>query len=190
MKSTTDRTNAVHAIADWIRQESQAGRIVPDSGILHQLADWNLCSFPSTVREDFLGLLKEAMNENEDLHELGTGNGARYYYSSTFMTESYATILCQKQGDPLHVIAANVRLNSSVYPRPVPLDIFTEPPFDFTRQEIRDCLDRMGAETEFCDIALTTTSSSRVFLYSAIHLEPGHASMLAEWLDVGQQDNP
>jgi hypothetical protein len=27
-------------------------------------------------------------------------------------------------------------------------------------------------------------------LYSALHLEPEYASMLAEWLDVGQFNNP
>jgi hypothetical protein len=29
-----------------------------------------------------------------------------------------------------------------------------------------------------------------VFLYSTRHLDPDHASMLAEWLDVGQYRNP
>jgi len=29
-----------------------------------------------------------------------------------------------------------------------------------------------------------------VFLYSTRHLETDHAAMLAEWLDVGQFENP
>jgi hypothetical protein len=37
---------------------------------------------------------------------------------------------------------------------------------------------------------MTMTSASSVFLYSTLYLEPAHASMLAEWLDVGQFDNP
>jgi hypothetical protein len=48
----------------------------------------------------------------------------------------------------------------------------------------------MQGEKEYLDIASTTTSSSRVFLYSTLHLEPDHAEMLAEWLDVGQFENP
>ena len=48
----------------------------------------------------------------------------------------------------------------------------------------------MGGEEEYRDIVSTTTSTSRVFLYSTLHLEPDHASMLAEWLDVGQSNNP
>jgi hypothetical protein len=48
----------------------------------------------------------------------------------------------------------------------------------------------MRAEERYLDIASTTTSSPRVFLYSTMHLEPDHAAMLAEWLDVGQFENP
>jgi len=106
------------------------------------------------------------------------------------MTETYAMILLQKQGDPLRLIAETVRENSAVYPRPVPLDIFTQPPFDLTRQEVLNDLERMAAEDEYRDIVPTTTSASRVFLYSTLHLEPEYASMLAEWLDVGQFNNP
>ena len=99
-------------------------------------------------------------------------------------------ILLQKQGDPLRLIAEIVRQSSEVYPRPVPLDIFTQPPFDLTHQEAQNRLERMAAEKEYRDIAVTTTSTSRVFLYSTLHLETEHASMLAEWLDVGQFNNP
>ena len=106
------------------------------------------------------------------------------------MTETYAMILLQKLGDPLRLIAETVRENSAVYPRPVPLDIFTQPPFDLTRQEVLNDLERMAAEDEYRDIVPTTTSASRVFLYSTLHLEPEYASMLAEWLDVGQFNNP
>jgi len=48
----------------------------------------------------------------------------------------------------------------------------------------------MQAEEAYRDIASTTTSSSRVLLYSTLHLETDHAEMLAEWLDVGQFENP
>ena len=40
------------------------------------------------------------------------------------------------------------------------------------------------------DIARTATSASGCYLYSTRHLEPDHAAVLAEWLDVGQFDNP
>jgi len=175
------------AIVSMIRQESEAGRLISGSEILHRLADQ---SCPPLQEEEFGNLLKNVLGVNEDLHELAVGSGPPYFYSSLFMTGAYAAILLQKQGDPLRLIVETVRQNSADYTRPVPLDIFTQSPFDLTQQEVLNDLERLEAMEEFCDIARTTTSASSVFLYSTLYLEPGHASMLAEWLDVGQFDNP
>jgi hypothetical protein len=48
----------------------------------------------------------------------------------------------------------------------------------------------MEQQAEYRDIARTITSIGTVFLYSNQYLDPDHASMLAEWLDVGQANNP
>jgi hypothetical protein len=48
----------------------------------------------------------------------------------------------------------------------------------------------MDGQEEYEDIARTTTSIGTVYLYSTRHLEPDYASTLAEWLDVGQANNP
>jgi hypothetical protein len=175
------------AIVSMIRQESEAGRLISGAEILHRLADRGR---PELQEEEFTSLLKSALGANEDLHELAAGSGPPYFYSSLFMTGAYAMILLQKQGDPLRLIAQTVRKNSADYTRPVPLDLFTQPPFDLTRQEVLNDLERMEAMEEFRDIAMTMTSASSVFLYSTFYLESGHASMLAEWIDVGQFDNP
>jgi hypothetical protein len=58
------------------------------------------------------------------------------------------------------------------------------------QEEILTCLEKMSDQKEYQDIAQTTTSTGTVFLYSDIYLDPGYASMLAEWLDVGQFNNP
>jgi hypothetical protein len=175
------------AIAAMIRQESEAGRLISGAWIFHRLADQDRCFLQV---EGFGSLLKIVLTANEDLHELAAGDGSRHYYSSTFMTGSYVAILLQKQGDPLQLIAQTVRQNSADCSRPVPLALFAHSPFDLTQQEVLNDLERMEALEEFRDIARTTTSASSVFLYSTLYLEPGHASMLAEWLDVGQFDNP
>jgi hypothetical protein len=175
------------AIVSMIRQESEAGRLISGSEILQRLADQRR---PPLQEEEFASLLKKVLGANEDLHELAVGNGPRHFYSSLFMTGAYAMILLQKRGDPLRLIAQTVRQNSSDYTRPVPLDLFTLPPFDLKHQEVLSDLERMEAMEEYSDIAMTMTSASSVFLYSTLYLEPGHASMLAEWIDVGQFDNP
>jgi hypothetical protein len=182
---------AARAIAAMIRQSSEASQLIAESEILRRMADQHLLiSQAADPAEEVGDILKKVVDGSEDLHELAAQDGSRRYYSSHFMTETYAMILLQKQGDPLRLIAETVRENSAVYPRPVPLDIFTQPPFDLTRQEVLNDLERMAAEEEYRDIVPTTTSASRVFLYSTLHLEPEYASMLAEWLDVGQFNNP
>jgi hypothetical protein len=182
---------AARAIAAMIRQSSEASQLIAESEILPRMADQHLfISQAADPAEEVGDILKKVVDGSEDLHELAAQDGSRRYYSSHFMTETYAMILLQKLGDPLRLIAETVRENSAVYPRPVPLDIFTQPPFDLTRQEVLNDLERMAAEEEYRDIVPTTTSASRVFLYSTLHLEPEYASMLAEWLDVGQFNNP
>jgi hypothetical protein len=68
--------------------------------------------------------------------------------------------------------------------------MFTNSPFDLDPEEIQACLVRMTGPSDYKDICQTTTSIGNVFLYSTLHLEPGYAAMLAEWLDVGQANNP
>ena len=181
--------SAAGAVAAMIRQSSKGGQLISEAEILGRLDDQHLLPSPAEGRA--VGtLLEKLVEESGDLKELAGQDGARSYYSSNFMTEAYARLLLQKKGDRLRLIAETVRENSALYPRPVPLDLFTKPPFELTLQEVLNDLERMAGEEEYRDIVSTRTSTSRVFLYSTLHLEPDHASMLAEWLDVGQSNNP
>ena len=182
---------AERSIALMIRKSSEAGQLISEADILRRATEQCFLNPPvADPTEGVQSILREVVGQSEDLHQLSAGDGARHYYSSQFMTRAYALILLQNQGDPLHLIASIVRENSALYPRPVPLDIFTQPPFAPGREEVLNDLERMAAEEKYQDIMSTKTSASRVFLYSTLHLEPEHASMLAEWLDVGQFENP
>ena len=182
---------ASQAIVVMIRKSSEAGQLISDSEILRRLVDQQLLTSPAEKRaEEARAILEKILGESEDLNDLTTQDGSRSFYSSRFMTEAYATILLRKQGDSLRFIAEIVRQNSEVYPRPVPLELFTHPPFDLSPEEVLSNLERMAAQEEYRDIVPTTTSASRMFLYSTRYLESEHASMLAEWLDVGQANNP
>jgi hypothetical protein len=48
----------------------------------------------------------------------------------------------------------------------------------------------MAGSADYQDIAQTTSSIGTVFLFSRLYLEPDYASMLAEWIDVGQAKSP
>jgi hypothetical protein len=186
-----EREAAAQAVGAMIRQSSEAGQLAAESEILRRVAEPHLLTLSASDAAEEAGrILRKGLGGSEDLHELIAQDGTRRYYSSHYMTEAYATILLRKQGDPLRLIAETVRENSAAYPRPVPLDIFTQPPFAFSREEVFQYLERMAAKGEYSDIVPTTTSASRMFLYSTIHLEADYASMLAEWIDVGQLDNP
>ena len=182
---------AAQAIVGMIRKSSEAGQLISESEILRRLLDQQLLISPAGDQPDEARtILEKALVGNTDLNNIAAQEGSRYFYSTHFMAEAYAMILLRKQGDSLRFIAEIVRQNSEVYPRPVPLELFTKPPFDLTQQELLDRLKRMAAEEEYRDIVTTTTSASRMFLYSTHYLETDHASMLAEWLDVGQANNP
>ena len=188
-----DRKEARQAAADIIRTGSKAGHLVSGPEIQTQLIEVDLLGSeggePST-RASLESLLKEAVAENEDLREiLGTDRVLRYF-SLEFLSESYARLLSLKQGDPLDLIAETVREDSARYPRPTPIETFQDPPFDLTTDRIQACLTQMAGQASYEDIAQARSSAGAVFLYSTRHLDPTHASMLAEWMDVGQFNSP
>ena len=179
------------AIAQTIREQSETGQLIPFEEIWTELVRaGHVTQEANSEMTDFKAILGEVVQESADLQEISTENGTAHYYSTRSLRETYAGILITKEEGHLRVIAQVVRDNSKIYPRPVPLDMFTMSPFDLTQEEILDCLAKIGEQEEYEDIARTTTSVGTVFLYSSRHLEPDYAFTLAEWLDVGQVNNP
>ena len=179
------------AIVYLVREKSREGQLVSREEIFKCLVD---ATAPALSREEeantFETALIEVMERNEDLKEVVDPGGASHYYSAQYMSEGYAGILLRKRESPLVMIAGIVRENSAVYPRPIPLDAFKERPFEMTEAEIHACLEHMAGMDGLKDICQTTTSIGTVFLFSSLHLDQDHAVMLAEWLDVGQFQNP
>jgi hypothetical protein len=188
----SNRETAILVATRIIREKSKEGRFVLTQEVLSELLNRGFLELEK--EEDCFAeassILEETVNRNEDLRERKGKDGLSRYYSSLSMSQAYATLLTQKEEDLLLMMAQVIRENSAIYPRPVPLDIFIRSPFDLTQEEIFECLKKMGQEPEYQDIAQATTSIGTIFLYSNQHLDPGHASMLAEWLDVGQANNP
>ena len=188
----SSREPAILVATSIIREKSKEGRFVLTEDVLSELL--NRGFLESEKEEDRFAetssILEETLHRNEDLRERKGKDGLPRFYSSPAMSEAYATLLTRKEEDLLLMMAEVIRENSAIYPRPVPLDLFMGPPFDLTQEKILDCLRKMEQQAEYRDIAQTTTSIGTIFLYSTRHLEPDHASMLAEWLDVGQTNNP
>lgn len=186
-----ERELAARDIAEIIRGKSELGKLVSLNEIFQELQDRNLLKGDDDQAQSrFEVMIGRALEENKDLVKLYPEGEKPLFFSSQFMSESYAKMLLQIELNPLLLIAELVRENSVTYPRPVPVDIFRESPFNLTQEEILECLRQMGNQEEYQDIVQTTTSIGTIFLYSNLHLDPGYASMLAEWVDVGQVNNP
>lgn len=177
--------------AELVREKSKAGQLVAAEELLQGLKQGN----PGTAKESEDAVSPEALlikgtAEHEDLKEIRAKDGTCFYYSSMFMSEPYARILLHKQEGAAELIADTVREDSDRYPRPTPLDVFKDSPFDMSQEELFSCLEGMSSREEFQDISQVSTSIGHVFLYSSRYLERDYALMLAEWVDVGQFENP
>ncbi len=188
---TKEETEAAarEAVIKFVERSSAAGRFVTAEDIRNELAA-TIGPLERLDLDAFGQFLKEPVVRNEELKEVAGGDGVARYYSGRAMTDAYAGLLIRKGQDPLLLVTDIVRENSRLYPRPVPLGMFGDTPFDLTPEEVSSCLGRMAGREEYGDIRRTTTSIGTVFLYSTLHLEPDYASFLAEWIDVGQLNSP
>lgn len=187
-----ERERADQFAASMIRKKSEAGKLVLPEEIFQALSEQNVLKSNKDrqSKEVLEAIVKETMKGNGDLKEIPGHDGLPRFYSEVYMSDAYANLLIRKEGDPLHLMAVTVRENSKVYPRPIPKDAFKDVPFELTEEEISTCLRKMSDGDQYRDIRQTTTTAGTVFLYSTLHLEPDYASMLAEWLDVGQYNSP
>lgn len=178
-------------VAQLIREQSIAGRLMHSEEILALVRARGDLASPGGDNALALDVvLEQVLNDHEDLREIRGPDGSQRYYSQQWLTDAYASLLASREDNPCRLMAQVVRDNSLRYPRPVPVESFREAPFDLTGDEIAACLDAIGADAEYRDIEQTFTSIGTAYLYSTLHLEPDHAVMLAEWLDVGQANNP
>jgi hypothetical protein len=178
-------------IRDVITDGSASGRLVGLQEILSQLEARGLAEPADIEQGDSVdAMLKQALHENHDLRRISGPTKGCWFYSDRSMSDSYAGILAWKAESPACLIAQVVRDNARTYPRPVPMAGFTAAPFDLTMEQIGECLEAMMQDIEYQDITQTITSIGTAFLYSTRHLDPDYAAMLAEWMDVGQADNP
>jgi len=179
------------SILNMIHNRSASGCLVRAQEILTELKGQGLLESVGIELETHLKtMLKQVLEKNQDIQEIFGRKEVSYYYSVRSMTEAYAGILVWKSEDPLWLIAEVVRESSKVYPSPVPVVSFREPPFDLTLETILECFKAFGEGREYQDICQTITSTGTIFLYSSLHLDSDYAAMLAEWIDVGQADNP
>ena len=172
-------------IAEIIRSASREERLIRRDEV-----EATFIKTPNTLEDrDFGEVFTAVMKDQQDLQVINDPEGMEYYYSFNHMSNTYAGILVRKKSSIIQ-IAETIRENSRLYPRPIPLDLFVDPPFDLQPEDIETALTMMNGRAEFNDIAHTTTSVGTIYLYSTRYLEHDYAQFLAERQDVGLAANP
>lgn len=178
-------------LAELIRERSKAGELSALTDLEAEIADHRIpVSERATEPVDLPALIQEAIVDHPDIKMIVDDSGGARYFSELSMTDAYARVLLLRSHGPLRMMAEVIREHSRVYPRPVPLSLFQRSPFNLSDDEITGCLREMADRPPYRDIAQLTTSIGNPFAYSTDYLEPGYAAMLAEWVDVGQVENP
>lgn len=176
--------------------EGPAAPIV--SAIRHASAEIRLVRL-SALREAFPaeaaceggleGLLAES--GAADIRRMAGERGEVYYFSAESMTEAYALHLFRvEEHDLIKLVADTVRDESRLYPRPTDLRVFSEPPFSLGPADIDGIIARIAVQPDTADIKTCSASNGAVYLYSDRYLAPLYAERLAEWIEVGQKENP
>lgn len=127
----------------------------------------------------------------KDLRLLTNSRGNRYLYSEAYMTHTYAEILARAEAkDPCETLAATVRQDSRVYPRPTSLEAFKAPVFGINPDDLGMFVSEMTTQPRYEDIKLVKASNGAVYLYSSLYLEPEWVKATVEWQEVERYLNP
>jgi hypothetical protein len=164
-------------LARTVRDASSSGEVVRLETV------WN------DTKEEFAAVAQGAKSL-EDIQMLLQGDEA-FLYSNRTMVRRYAEAAATASTrDPLRIIAETVRSDSATYPRPTPAQTFLFPPFLLALEEVKAAIEKMRWDAAYEDICCVYTSNGDLYLFSCKHLNQAQAQAMAEWIAVGQQENP
>jgi hypothetical protein len=127
-----------------------------------------------------------------DVKTVTASNGDVYFYSEKHMSGYYALVLSRVAAkDPCATIAAMVRDDSRIYPRPTCVQLFMGKPFDIPPRDLKTVVEETLKKPEFGDIKMIVhPSTGGIYLYSTLYLDEGNASRRMDWQEVGRDANP
>jgi hypothetical protein len=169
---------ATEALMEMVRMRSAEHTLISSKELIPLLGE---AGDPVAIME---------LGADEDI-KMMRGSLDTYYFSDRSITESYAKHLFRlAERDPARLIAETTRDESKTYPRPTPVDTFTDAPFSMSAADIEAALAAMAADPQYKDIRRVEASNGDAYLYSSQHLTEAHAAGLAEWASVGEKENP
>lgn len=119
------------------------------------------------------------------------GKKAIYLYSKPLMSHSFAhALFLTTENDDVSTFIDVVRNESKVYPRPVTIDTFINPPYLWPRDKTRKVFGEVSGDAVFKDIHMVRASNNKEYYYSDLYLTEAEAASLAEWYEVEKPANP
>ncbi|WP_319477891.1 hypothetical protein [Marispirochaeta aestuarii] len=171
-------------LTEEIRKASQEGRLTDN----RELAAAGSRFFNTEFTPDMIAARVEsaARIESPDIH-IFQGKECYRYYSSLSMADSFAeTLNISAEGNEMELVAATVRRESRVYPRPTRLNLFLEFPFSIEVAQLEQLAKALVQNSkDYADIQLARASNGDRYLFSTKFLETPQADYLAEWESVG-----
>jgi hypothetical protein len=170
---------ALEALADAVRKASLAGELMK----LYEI--WG------GGEEEYASLTGAAAAETIADIQLIREGGEVYLFSDRHMTRAYAEAAVRAATDDHpRILAETVRSDSATYPRPTPVSTFLAAPYRLSMEEVIGAAERMRVDARYADVCFTRASNGDLFLFSSNHMSQAQADAMAEWLAVGQFNNP
>jgi len=174
-------------IAEKVRADSKNDLALTSAADLNALA-------PEMEQDGIDAILEEMRNDDRyaDIKAVTSSNGNVYYHSDRHMSGYYAVVLSRVAAkDPGATIAALVRDESRIYPRPTCVQFFLEPMFGIPSDDLKAVVDGMLRKPENGDIRMMVhPETGGVYLYCNQYLNGDTAFKMMHWVEVVKPANP
>lgn len=174
-------------LAEKVRADSRDATALTSAADLHSLA-------PEMEQDGIAAILDEMRTEDRyvDIKSVTSPTGDVYYHSDKHMSGYYAVVLSRVAAkDPVATIAAMVRDESRIYPRPTCIQFFMEPMFGIPPGDLKAVFDEMLQKPDYSDIKMMVhPETGGVYLYSNEYLSGDAAYKMMHWVEVVKDANP
>ena len=142
----------------------------------------------SEVDEDFAEFKAQVL-ENHSIKEIGDEDN-KFLYSSDFMVQGCAKMLKDINDNNIKkLIADMVRKESKIYPRPTAANLFLGPPFNYSKETIKQTIKIMKEIEDYSDIQKFTGVDGEDYLYSTTFISIAYANALVKDMLIRMDDH-
>lgn len=154
-----------------------------------------LLSLAPEMEQDRVAAVLDEMRTDEryaDIKSVTSPIGDVYYHSDKHMSGYYAVVLGRVAAkDPVATVAAMVRDESMIYPRPTCIECFFEPMFKIPPDDLKAVFDELVQKPEYGDIKLMVhPKTGGVYAYSSRYLDGDAAYQMMDYEEVVKPANP